>query len=279
MTRSALAELAANASIEIGVRELGDLAKSRASLAPGRRIYVSHPPAQTWAETLSACRAVHDAELEPVPHIPVRLLPDACTFARVLRDLVRDARVEEALLVAGDAPRAAGPYAAVAEALREPALRDAGLKRVSFAGHPEAHPSVALETIRRAEREKAAIAAGLGLEAAFVTQFAFEAQPLLAWAHAMRSDGVRARLVAGIAGPAKVSTLFKYALRCGVGASIRALGSNAANVSDLIGETGPLALMRALAADGAFDGMHCYGFGGFLRTCEWLAQVAEGRAG
>ncbi len=280
MMEPALAELAANASIEIGLRELGDLPKSRAFLAPGRRIYVSHPPAQTWAQTRDACRAVRAVELEPVPHIPVRLLPDAKTFGRLLRDLAKDARVEEVLLVAGDAPRAAGPYTCVAEALREPALRGAGLKRVSFAGHPEGHPRVALDTIRRAERDKAAIAAALGLEAAFVTQFVFEAAPFLAWARAMRSDGVRARIVAGLAGPAKVSTLLKYALRCGVGPSIRALGTHAANVSELVGDTGPLAMMRALAAgrDGAFDGMHFYGFGGFLRTCEWLVQVAARRA-
>ena len=279
MTRSAAAELAAGASIEIGLRECADLGKSRAFLAPGRRIYVSHPPAQTWDETLAACRAVRDADLEPIPHIPVRLLPDAATFARLLRDLVAGARVREVLLIAGDAPRAAGPYACVAEALREPAQRDGGLERVSFAGHPEGHPRVAVDTIRRAEREKAATAAGLRLDASFVTQFAFEPEPLLAWARTMRAARVRARLVAGLAGPAKAATLFKYALRCGVGPSIRKLGTNAASVSELVGEQGPLEMMRTLAERGrdAFDGVHFYGFGGFLRTCEWLGQVAAGR--
>jgi methylenetetrahydrofolate reductase (NADPH) len=278
MTGAALAQLAAGASIEIGVRELGDVAKARDFLSPGRRIYVAHPPAQTWEETIDACRAVAESGFEPVPHIPVRAIADAPALARLLRDLAAQARVREVLLIAGDAPRAAGPYESVADALRDSAFRDSGIRRVSFAGHPEGHPRVAMETIRRAEREKAAIAEEQDLQATFVTQFVFEPEPLLAWARDMRAEGVRARLVAGLAGPAKLSALFKYALRCGVGPSIRALGTNTATVAELVGDQGPLAMMRALAdRHGSFDGMHFYGFGGFLRTCEWLAEIASGK--
>jgi methylenetetrahydrofolate reductase (NADPH) len=213
-----------------------------------------------------------------VPHIPVRAIADAPALARLLRDLAAQARVREVLLIAGDAPRAAGPYESVADALRDSAFRDSGIRRVSFAGHPEGHPRVAMETIRRAEREKAAIAEEQDLQATFVTQFVFEPEPLLAWARDMRAEGVRARLVAGLAGPAKLSALFKYALRCGVGPSIRALGTNTATVAELVGDQGPLAMMRALAdRHGSFDGMHFYGFGGFLRTCEWLAEIASGK--
>ena len=279
VTGPALAELAARASIEIGLRELGDVARARALLEAGRRVYVAHPPAQTWSETVEACRVVRDADLEPIPHVPVRMLADAATLQRLLRDLQSQARVAEVLLIAGDAPRPSGCYACVADVLRDPAFRDSGLRRVSFAGHPEGHPRVALPVIRRAERDKARIAAELGLQATFVTQFVFEPEPFRAWAREMRADGVRARLVAGLAGPAKLSTLLKYALRCGVGPSIRALGANTGSVAELVGEKGPLAMMRALSAnrDAAFDGMHFYGFGGFLRTCEWLAQVSGGK--
>lgn len=267
---------AANASIEIALRELGDVAASRAFLAPGRRIYVSHPPAQSWEETLHACRVIRDAGLEPVPHIPVRLLRDAAELERLLRDLVTQAGVVEVLLIAGDSARAAGAYSSVADVLREPVFREAGLRRVSFAGHPEGHPRVSKEAIRRAEREKAAMAARLGLEATFVAQFVFEPEPFLAWAREMRASGVAARIVAGVAGPAKLSTLFKYGMRCGVGPSIRALGANAASVTKLVDEERPLKMMHALAdrGGGDLDGFHFYAFGGFLRTCEWLHGIA-----
>ena len=69
------------------------------------------------------------------------------------------------------------------------------------------------------------LAAEAGLEATFLTQFFFEAQPFLEWVAASRAAGTRARLVGGLAGPAGIATLFKFAIRCGVGPSIRALGA------------------------------------------------------
>jgi hypothetical protein len=50
----------------------------------------------------------------------------------------------------------------------------------------------------------------------------------------------------------------------------------------LIGEHAPEHVMRDLAtarvtSPGLFDGVHFFCFGGFLRTCEWLRRVADGR--
>ena len=47
----ALAALAANASLEISVRELGDVAQARGAVTPRQLVYVAHPPAQPWRET------------------------------------------------------------------------------------------------------------------------------------------------------------------------------------------------------------------------------------
>src|SRR5262249_5680738 len=145
--------------------------------------------------------------------------------------------------------------------------------------HPEGHPILGEDELRRAEREKLAFAASHGLELAFLTQFFFEAAPFLRWARILRTQGVGARLVAGLAGPARVSTLFKYALRCGVGASIRALGSRPAQVSRLVGERDPAPIVQAIAAEreagGLGDvGIHLFSFGGLERTCAWLRALA-----
>jgi methylenetetrahydrofolate reductase (NADPH) len=153
---------------------------------------------------------------------------------------------------------------------------------VSLAGHPEGHPKVATAEIRRAEIEKAQLAHAAGLETTLLTQFFFEAQPFIGWAGELRAAGVGARLVAGLAGPASVATLFRYAMRCGVGPSIRALGARPTSLIKLIGDHGPEQVMRALAVNrvsqpGLFNGVHLFGFGGFLRTCEWLQRVTEGR--
>jgi len=277
----AIVQLARECSIEINVQDVRHLVASQPLLPVGKKVYVSHLPKQTWQQTLDACRAVRGAGFESVPHIPVRLLEDERALDGLLKSAVRDASVREVLLIAGDYPQPAGPYASVADVLRAGKLNEHGLARVSLAGHPEGHPKVALAEIRRAEREKTQLAHAAGLQATLLTQFFFEAQPFLDWAGELRADGVNARLVAGLSGPASITTLFRYAVRCGVGPSVRALGARPTSLMKLIGEHGPEDVMRDLASartaqPGLFDGVHLFCFGGFLRTCEWLKRAADG---
>lgn len=277
-----IVQLARHASIEINVQDVEHLEASRALLAPGKKIYVSHLPKQTWRDTEVACRAVREAGFDPVPHIPVRLIADAATLDRTLADFVRSAQIEEVLLIAGDYPQAVGTYSTAMEAMRSGLLNKHGLKRVSVAGHPEGNPKVALDEVRRAEREKVMLAAQAGLDVTLLTQFFFEPAPFLEWVSELRCDGIRARIVGGLAGPAGLATLFKFARRCGVGPSIRALGARPTSLMKLIGDHGPEHVMRGLAearsaGEADFTGVHLFCFGGFLRTCEWLHGVASGR--
>ena len=277
----AIVQLAREASIEINVQDVADLEPSRALLAAGTKVYVSHLPRQSWLATETACRAVRAAGLRPVPHLPVRLVASASELDGVLDRLVAGARVDEVLLVAGDYPVAAGPYSMVADVLVTGALEKHGFKTVSMAGHPEGHPKVSLGEVRRAEREKVMLATRAGLDVNLVTQFFFEHTPFLDWVGDLRAHGVRARFVGGVAGPARPATLLKFAMRCGVGPSIRALTARPSSFMHLLGDHGPEHVVRGLAearSGGAaeFGGIHLFGFGGYLRTCEWLSRVASG---
>ena len=118
------------------------------------------------------------------------------------------------------------------------------------------------------------LAAQAGLEVTLVTQFFFEHKPFLHWVGELRARGVGARLV-GVAGPARPATLLKFAMRCGVGPSIRALTVHPSTFMRLIGDHGPEHVVRGLAearstGTADFSGIHLFGFGGYLRTCEWL---------
>lgn len=277
----AIVRLAREASIELNVQDLNDLEASRKLLPPGKRVYISHLPKQRWEDTWLTCRRVYAAGFDPIPHVPVRLIESETMLDRILEAAV-SARVKEVLLVSGDYPHPAGPYAAVADVLRTGKLASHGFARVSLAGHPEGHPTVALEEIRRAELEKASVAQRLGLETNFVTQFFFEAAPFLQWAADCRARGMRdARLTAGLAGPAGIATLLKFARRCGVGRSVRALLARPSVATRLLGHYEPGDLVRDLAAayeltTPAFNGLHFFCFGGYLRTCEWLNDLAAG---
>jgi methylenetetrahydrofolate reductase (NADPH) len=274
-----VARLASEASVEIHVQDAVHLQASRFLLPPGKKLYVSHLPKQTWESTATMCRAVHAAGFDPIPHIPVRLIPDVKTLDRMLDALVTNAHVREVLLISGDYATPVGPFSAVSEVIRSGALGKHGLTRVSIAGHPEGHPAVELDEIRRAEREKVQLAEAAHLDVTLVTQFFFESAPFLEWVRDLRAHGVRARIVGGLAGPASLATLFRFAKRCGAGPSIRALGARPASLINLIGDHGPDRVLREMAeslndGDSDFSGVHMFSFGGFLRTCEWLNSTA-----
>jgi methylenetetrahydrofolate reductase (NADPH) len=275
----ALQQLAREASIEINVQDVNHLPASRAFVRPATKLYVSHLPKQTFEDTEAACLKVREEGFDPVPHIPVRLLTDPAMLERMLSGLIQRARVQEVLLISGDYDQAVGPYSAVRDVLTSGVLERVGLRRVSVAGHPEGHPKVALAQIRHAERDKVLLAQQRGLTVSLVTQFFFEHTPFVEWVEELRSSGVQARLVGGLAGPARLAALFKYAVRCGAGPSIRALGVRPGSLMKLVGEHGPEQVLRGLAqarALGADWGIHLFCFGGFLRTCEWMHRVANG---
>ncbi|HWK50965.1 MAG TPA: hypothetical protein VNR40_13820, partial [Steroidobacter sp.] len=179
---ASIARLARECSIEMNVQDARHLPRARALLPPGKKVYVSHLPKQTWQQTIDACRDVREAGFDPVPHVPVRLLDSERTLDAFLSEAARRAEVAEILLISGDYPQASGPYSTVAEVLRAGRLREHDLRRVSMAGHPEGHPQVPLVEIRRAEREKTELAQAAGLQVTLLTQFFFEAPPFLEWA-------------------------------------------------------------------------------------------------
>jgi methylenetetrahydrofolate reductase (NADPH) len=277
----AIAALAQAASVEMTWHDSVHLDACRAFLTSGTLMYVSHIAGQTWRETLSTCVAVRGAGLEPVPHLPVRELTDEAVLEGLLSDLVARADVKRVLLIAGDRAAPLGPFSQALDVLQCGLLARYGIREVTVAGHPEGHPRIPASELERAEREKLARAADAGIALEFLTQFFFEPEPFLRWVRELRATGVRARIVAGLAGPAKLSTLFKYALRCGVGPSIRALGMRPGSFAGLVGERGPESVVRAIARAMAEEeigpaGMHLYSFGGLERSCAWIGAVARG---
>jgi len=277
-----LIELARTASIEANVHDKEHLESCAALITAGTRMYVSHLPNQSWEETCLTSAMVRMSGFNPVPHIPIRLIESDRALHTLLHTLAERAQIEEVLLISGDYPQSRGPYSAVAEVLKDFPFMDYGIKTVSLAGHPEGHPRVSPEVIREAEHDKCMIAASRGLHGRLVTQFFFEPDPFLAWSDDKMHNKLPAERIAGIAGPASTSTLFKFALRCGVGPSLRALGARPGSLLKLMGDYTPNALVFSLAnaklrEPDLFNGLHVFCFGGLVRTCTWLQSLMQGR--
>lgn len=271
-----VAALLRRASVELTWHDAGHIAACRDHLAPRTQAFVSFVPGQTWAQTIDACIAVRRAGFEPVPHVPARELASTTAFENLAAQLRQRPVVHKVLLIAGDRKTPAGPYASSLDALRSGVLSRNGIIDVAVAAHPESHPRISQAQLRSAEREKAAYAREEGMRLTFMTQFFFDVAPFAAWARRLRDDGIAAPIVAGIAGPASVATLVKFALRCGVGASMRALAANPQGIAGAAMQRSPARIVSEVAAVAAGPGMqpmglHFYSFGGLARTCEWIA--------
>jgi methylenetetrahydrofolate reductase (NADPH) len=85
-----------------------------------------------------------------------------------------------------------------------------------------------------------------------------------------------------MAGPGSLSTLLRYAQRCGVRASAQGLTRQSGLIKHLIGTSAPDGVIRPLAeacSEGRLGQVapHFYSFGGAAATARWAAAVAMGR--
>jgi methylenetetrahydrofolate reductase (NADPH) len=145
---------------------------------------------------------------------------------------------------------------------------------VSFAGYPEGHPAIDQSALDGALQAKVALAQQSGLDVSLVTQFGFEAEPILHWIALQRDRGITCPVHVGIAGPAHVATLAKFAIRCGIGASLHALARGHTAFARIMVEAGPEALIGGLVARESeaapIGGLHLFTFGGVRRAAAWI---------
>lgn len=280
--RDALVRLMQNASVEITVHDVKHLDACRALLGPATPVYVSFLPKQDWKQTQRAVVAVRRAGFEPIPHLPARQLESRAQLENVLGGFAGEAAVRRILLIAGDRSTPRGPFGCTTDVLQTGLLAAHGIEGVVVAGHPEGHPSIPAPELRASEHAKVEAARQAGLEISFLTQFCFSAAPIIAWVEQLRARGIRTPVVAGLAGPARVTTLLRYAMICGVGPSLRALSTRTDSITQLASARGPEPVIRALARaglSGAVDlaGIHLFSFGGLMRTCAWIDAAARGQ--
>ncbi|MGE0255541.1 MAG: methylenetetrahydrofolate reductase [Alphaproteobacteria bacterium] len=275
---AALPALLANVSLEVSTRRAADVEACRDGFAPGTEVYITSLPGDAPADTTRTAAALARAGLVPVPHVAARRLADAAAADALLARLAGEAGVTRALVIAGDTDTPAGPFASAASLLASGLFARQGFRAIGVAGYPEGHPRITDEALTAALGEKLALLAAQGIAAHVVTQFCFEATPIRRWLVAYAAAGHAAPVRLGIAGPAGLATLTRYALRCGIGSSARALARHGARFTRLAREATPDALLADLAATPlpVAAGIHLFTFGGVERTAAWLASARGG---
>jgi methylenetetrahydrofolate reductase (NADPH) len=271
--RHRAAALIAASSVELSPRDGLAGEALRGMLPAGTTVFVNHPPRATHHDIVAACARLRRAGFRPVPHVAARRLASRTQLGDFLRRAVAEAAIDRVLLIAGDPERPVGPLRDSLDVFASGALEQAGLRAVCFAVYPEGHPHIADRALATALDAKLDLARRRGLEVSLVTQFGFAAEPILSRITALRTRGIACPIEIGIAGPGTVATLAKFAIRCGVGASVHALARGQTAFARILTRTTPDRLIRGLVAaeDPAapIDRLHIFTFAGLRLTAEW----------
>lgn len=270
------------ASTEISTHDEGLLDALADRLPAGMTVYVAHTPKSSIEDVVRVAIKVQAAGFAASPHLVARRLPSEEALRSALARLCEHG-IEQALLVAGDLQRPAGPFKSTLEVIATGALEESGLQRVGVAGHPEGHPAVGPAELLSALRAKQEFGARSGIALHIVTQFGFNPEGICAWDRMLTQEGITLPVHVGLAGPTPVSKLLKFAVQCGIGTSMSSLVKNMGAVAGLTGfAAGPdemlLGLIRGCArcTGTRLVQPHVYSFGGALATAGWLRQVMEG---
>ena len=280
--KRAIVDFAHHASTEVSTHDEDSMPVLAATLPAGTAVYVAHTPKAKLSEVVATAVRLQGLGFRASPHIVARRIESRQALETGLQQLAA-AGVEQALLVAGDLDKPLGPYTSTLDIIDSGLLQNSSLKRLGVAGHPEGHKQVPDDVLLAALRHKQAFAARTGLELYIATQFTFDAGAILAWDERLTSEGITLPAHIGIAGPTPLPKLIKYAMVCGVGASLNSVMKNMTAMAKLARlATTPDEMLMGLVRGGAAQGSsrivqpHFYAFGGVSATARWIRAVIDG---
>ena len=266
-------------SIEVMPRTAEKVADFRAILPLGTRVYVAHIEGTPIEEMVATAKRIGGEGFAVMPHFPARIIKDKAMLADWVARY-KDVGVREGLLLAGGLSAPMGEFATSMQLLESGAFD--GFTRLNVAGHPEGNkdidPDGSDRMVMEAARWKSAFSERTDAKMAMATQFCFDADPVIAWVDRLAAEGVKLPVHIGVAGPAKLQTLIKFAIACGVGPSLKVLQKRALDVTKLLMPYEPDDFLQALAEHKAanpgfgIESVHFFPLGGIKTNATWATD-------
>jgi len=278
----ALEALLEGYSIEVMPRTASKIEDFRDHLPKGTRVYIAHIDGTEIGDMVATAKRLRDEGFEPMPHFPARSIEGAATLADWVRRYQVEAGVTQGLILAGGISTPRGSFHSSMQLLETGLFDDAGFTHLHVAGHPEGNrdidPDGGEAEVMAALKWKQDFANRTDAKFAIATQFAFEAEPMADWAERLAANGIEMPVHLGIAGPAKLQTLIKFAIACGVGPSLKVLQKRAKDVSKLLLPMEPTEVLTDLAnakAEGRarnIEKIHFFPLGGIKTNAAWATE-------
>lgn len=273
-------------SIEVMPRTAEKVENFRDILPAGTRVYIAHIEGTPIEEMVATAKRLNADGYKVMPHFPARIIKDSATLSDWIARYQGEADVKQALLLAGGVTAPHGDFSDSMQLLETGLFDAAGFTNLHVAGHPEGNRDIDAKgtaNVDAALRWKNDFQTRTDAKMAIATQFAFEAKPIIAWADKLAAEGITLPVHIGIAGPAKLQTLIKFAIACGVGPSLKVLQKRAMDVTKLLLPYEPNDIMAELAAHKAanpdfnISHVHFFPLGGIKTNATW-AQNNGGAA-
>ena len=270
-----LGEMLRGFSMELSPKEMKVIDAACEQLDPGTHVYLTWIPGEDPFLAVPAAAALQRGGLVPVPHIGARHVESEAQLSEFVARLRGEAGVDRLLVLAGDREKPAGPYDWSLPVMESGILQRNEITKIGISGFPEGNPNIPEPLLSNSLAAKVEYGRRAGFDLTIVTQFCFEVPPIIQWLGTLRASGIDVPVRIGVAGPASLITLTRYAMKCGVGASLRALTHNP-SFARLLTEKGPEPIIRELGTqlslNGNFgvQGIHFFVFGGLKKTVEWI---------
>lgn len=271
-----------NYSIEVMPRTAEKVPDFRTLLPEGTRVYIAHIEGTPIEDMVTTAVRLAKDGYNVMPHFPARIIKDKAMLADWIERYQGEANVKQALLLAGGVAKPHGAFDSSMQLLDTGLFDKAGFERLHVAGHPEGNrdidPDGSMKNVSEALVWKQAFSERTDAKMALATQFAFEAGPIIEWANGIKAAGIDLPVHIGIAGPAKLQTLIKFAIACGVGPSLKVLQKRAMDVTKLLLPYEPtdilteLAMHKAANPDFNIESVHFFPLGGIKTNANWAIE-------
>ena len=283
-TQNALAASLAGFSIEMGSHESESFGKLAHRLPEGTDVFLNLFPKDELERQIEICRQIRNLGFTPIPHLAARRARSTDDIPRILGRFTTDAGVKDFLIIAGDLEQPAGDTKDSLEFIRTIGSNDFGIRRIGISGYPEGHPLISDEDLSTSQQEKIAILQELEIEPVIVTQFSFDPDAIIRYCTELHSRYPDIQIKNGLPGPAKLTTLIRFAQRCGVKSSMKKLKSLPVSSSlRLMQRVPPTRQAEAIGnyrlTQNENVTVHLFTFGGLEASLDWVDSEIAARSG
>ena len=283
MSNEAIKKFLDGFSVEVTPKAASKIENFEDYIPSGTLVYIAHIEGTPIEEMVETAKKINDQGFCAMPHFPARIIKDKNVLEDWISRYKNEANVSNALLIAGGANKPYGEYDSSIQLIESELFDKADFNNLHIAGHPEGSmdidPDGSTTNVDQALSWKNEFSKRTDANMAITTQFSFDASSVISWANNIKEAGIDIPVHIGIAGPAKLQTLLRYSIECGVGASIKIIQKRAKDLTKLLLPYKPTNIITELATYKAnnpsfnIEKVHFFPLGGIKQVSDFVKEA------